>query len=175
MKLRTMGLCLLVLVLLVGAAFVAGRWMQSPGTASPLNFFGDTDNTGGVIERTPSAELPTRDPDVNGAVTRVVDNSLFVGLDNVTFAIAYDENGAPEHDATYTGAEVEVLTTKDTHIYCDVNWQEIMGDSQAREPRQQEVRPCSLEDITGGAGVISAWGTRRGDRIVADTLLYLGF
>lgn len=175
MKLRTTGLCLLVLVLLVGAAFVAGRWMQSPGAASPLNFFGDADNGGRVIERTPSAELPARDPDVNGAVTRVVDNSLFVGLDNVTFAIAYDEDGAPEHDTTYTGAEVEVVTTKDTRIYCDVNWQEIMADSQAREPRQQAVKPCSLEDITAGAGVISAWGTRRGDRIVAETLLYLGF
>ncbi len=149
--------------------------MQSPGAASPPNFFGDADSVGGYIERTPSAELPARDPDVNGAVTRIVDNSLFIGLDNVTFAIAYDEDGAPAHDTTYTGAEVEVVTTKDTRIYCDVNWQAIMADSQAREPRQQEVRSCSLEDITGGAGVISVWGTRRGDRIVAETLLYLGF
>jgi len=175
MKLRTMGLCLLVLTLLVGAAFVAGRWMQAPGAASPLNFFGDADDAGGAIERTPSAELPTRDPDANGALTRVVDNSLFIGLDNVTFAIAYDENSAPDHDVTYTGAEIEVLVTQETRLYCDANWQEIMTYSQEQGALQQEVKSCTLEDVEAGGGCVSVWGTRRGDRIVAETLLYMGF
>jgi hypothetical protein len=175
MKLKTIGLSVFALVLLAGAAFVAGRWMQSSGAASPLNFFGDADGVALPIERTPSAELPMRDPDVNGAVTRVVDNSLFIGVDNVTFTITYNEGGASEHHASYTGAEVEVLATKDTRIYCDTNWQEAFRGPRDQRSLQQEVSPCTLEDIEVDGGYISVWGVRRGDRIAAEILLYMGF
>jgi len=170
-----MGLCLLVFILLAGAAFIAGRWIKSPMADSSLHFFGGADEFRRPVERTPSPELPVRAPDVDGAVAHLVDNSLFVGVENVTFTTTYHENGPTERDLSYTGAEVEVLTTKDTRIYCDLNWQEASRGSQDRGVLQQEVTPCTLEDIKAEGGWISVWGARRGDRVVAEILLYMGF
>ncbi|MBN1876402.1 MAG: hypothetical protein JXA33_19415 [Anaerolineae bacterium] len=141
----------------------------------PLNFSGDEVNTDTHIERTPAPDLPTRNPDINGAVTRIIDNSLFIGTDNVTFSITHDEQGASQHSINYTGPEMEVLVTHNTTIYCDTNWQEIFTYSQEQGTLQQEIAPCTLADIEAQGGCLSVWGTQRGDRLIAEILLYTGF
>ena len=166
---RTVWLVLgggLLLVLLVGAAFVAGRLLARQPQEGAFVRMGEEGGEGvtyrtftGPVER--PEELPDEEPDVCGVITRRDGNSLFLGTGN-TVKIEMGPGGAT--DVEYDGPEVEVVITHDTEIYAER--MEIQEDIMERI-----LEPGSLDDVARGTSV-HAWGEKRGDRIVAHVLVY---
>ncbi len=163
------GVVVLVL-LLGGAAFVGGRLLGSSDLTSDNQDVIVSDSGGemitgkGVVVETEfAAEMPDVPPDVSGLFARREDNSLFVGTGTLTFMI--------DGDAKYDGPVVEVVTTHDTLIYRDDTLQQLGGVAPSG-PVKQVLKPGSLDEI-GQNDVISAWGEMRGDRLVAEVLVYV--
>ncbi|MCK4470471.1 MAG: hypothetical protein KAW49_01660 [Anaerolineae bacterium] len=136
------------LLLLVGAAFVAGRLLawQPPRPQEGMEFVqteeGDeTEQVLAVVEFEPPEELPDEKPATIGRFMRRDDNTLFVNDD---------------------GLEVEVVVTHDTVIF---------EASEETDTRQLVLEPGSLDDIAQGTPII-VWGEKRGDRITARVLVY---
>jgi hypothetical protein len=179
----------LVLVLLLGgAAFTAGRLLNirapgdggrlaigKPGSGARISKGGP----GGVdstysLEFEPAEELPKTEADIHGVFTRKEDNSIFIGTGKVSVMVSAGKAGGAgaEANATtdYDGPVVEIVVTGDTTLYKDVT--EMSPDKvEEGAPIQQEVAPGRVEEIDQNS-MISVWGKKVGDRIIADVLLY---
>ena len=170
---------IVLVVLLVGAAFVGGRLLnaQSPdqGTGGGLTI---TTGKGGGEARTtvkldmePAKELPATPADVRGVFQRRADSSIFIGTGRVSVMAQKSQDGTISMTSNYDGPMVEVVTTHDTTIYCDVTMKQFNGLPSSGQKMQQVVEPGSLDDI-GENSMIVVWGERRGERVVATTLVY---
>ncbi len=115
------------------------------------------------INLKPAPELPQSSPDVRGRLVELKDNSLNVNT-------AAQDPGAPTADSS-AASVVEVVVTQDTKIYRDATF-----DSLQPPPPdgtvQQKVEPYSLAQAAkDGADSVSAWGTKRGERLIADVVV----
>ena len=112
-------------------------------------------------------EMPSDAAEAAGLFVRREDNSIFVGTGDIRAYL--NTNG--EVGAGHDGPVAEVVVTHDTLVYCDetryVPEEAIDGDIQ------QVLEPGSLDEI-GAHSIISAWGQERGDRVLADVLIYQG-
>ena len=122
------------------------------------------------VEFESSELLPDTPPDVSGVFVRHEDNSVVVGTGNMSVDMALDENGAPQLNTSYDGPDVQVVVTHDTLVYRD-DTELKPPDELSGGPIQQVVNPGSMDEITKDCH-ITAWGTKRGDRVVAETLVY---
>jgi len=157
-----------VVLLLAGAAFVGGRLLSDPKltgdvTAAVEIGEGLLASTGKKIEVLHAAGMPQTPPDVSGVFVRREDSSLFLGTGTVTFVI--------DGDASYDGPTVEVVARHDTQIYRDDTTKEL-GGVPPSGPVQQILRPGALDEI-GPNDVVSAWGEKHGDRLVARVIVYV--
>ena len=127
----------------------------------------------------PAPELPDAPSDVHGVFVSREDNSITVGTGAIELNVEIHQapGGAIEPNVSLTanGPEIEVVVTHDTVIYREET--EDPGGS-GRDVKggeytvQQVVRQVdSLEELGKNTEVI-AWGEQRGDRIVADILVY---
>ena len=157
-----------VVLLLAGAAFVGGRLLgdqELSGNDTEAVKIGEglIAGTGTKIEAQQASEMPDTPPDVAGVFVRREDSSLFVGTGTLTFVI--------DGDASYDGPLVEVVSTHDTQFYRDVT-AGLLKDVPASGLVQQALKPGSLDEI-GQNDVVSAWGERRGDRLMARVIVYV--
>jgi hypothetical protein len=158
-------------LLLAGAAFVGGRLLADRELAADNRQIVMSDSGGGVtvlgtkVETVRAAEMPGRAPDVAGLYARREDNRLFVGTGAMS---AFKVEGRWEfhHD----GPVVEVVTTHGTLVYRDDTLQQF-GDALPSGPVQQVLTPSMVEKIEENS-TISAWGERRGDRLVAEVIVF---
>ncbi|HEY68804.1 MAG TPA: hypothetical protein G4N97_11110 [Thermoflexia bacterium] len=155
---RTVWLVLgggLLLVLLVGAAFVGGKLLarqpQRPGGRLP------------VTSERPEG-FPDEEPDVAGVFTRRDGNSLFLS----TGGGMKVEPGGGVITMDDSGPEIEVVVTHKTEIYKEsMEFQE--------DTVRKIVQPGSLENLESigqGNCSVRVWGEKRGDRITARVLVY---
>ena len=154
-------------LLLAGAAFVGGRLLgdqELTGGNEEMVKIGEglIASTGTKIEVQRADEMPDTPPDVAGVYVRREDSSLLVGTGTVTFVIG--------GDASYDGPMVEVVSSHNTQIYRDDTTKLLKGGPPS-EPVQQTLKPGSLDEI-GRNDVVSAWGERHGDRLVARMIVY---
>jgi hypothetical protein len=167
-----------LIVLLAGAAFVGGRLLNArsstPGAGSgPVMF---TSNGGGErvtvkLDMEPAKELPQTPAEVKGLYQRRQDSSIFIGTGQVKMMVQQSQGGAISTTSSYDGPMVEVVVAHDTSIYQDVTMKQFNGPPPAGQKMQQVVEPGSIDDI-GENSVIVVWGERRGDRVLATTLVY---
>ena len=176
-----------LVVLLAGAAFVAGRLLNSkPGTTSGLF---EIDSSG--VE-----EIPDEEPETTGMVTSIEGDTLTVQefSANESFDVTGEggvmiqefegvpadvdtesEEGAFFVSAGDAGPTVEVVITQETEIYKDETASQILTEDgqldQVSEKIEMKIEPGSLDDI-GENSFVTIWGERRGDRIIADVVLY---
>ena len=120
----------------------------------------------------PAPELPDRSPEVSGIFVRRQDNSLFVGTGAITLDVEIT-NGVPQVFLSNSGPEVEVVLTHDTEYYVDVTDLQANATNESGERRvlQEVRRVVSGEDI-GENTELSVWGQKRGDRVIAEVLVY---
>ncbi len=179
---------ILLIVVLMAAAFLGGRMLNQPKDLQGLQMIGGPDGgpafsvsgEGGEMageailigggEFTPAEELPKTQPDAAGVFTERKDNSLFLGTGNMGLTVMAVSDGTEPtvSEATYDGPVVEIVVTGDTIIYRDAT-QINMDDPSAAV--QQVVEPGDLEDITTQS-MLTVWGKKTGDRIIADIIFY---
>jgi hypothetical protein len=159
-------------LLLAGAAFVGGRLLAEPEATGEDRQMVASDSGGGVIsgaavmvETVPADEVPDRAPDVVGLLTNREDDRLFVGTGRLS-GVKVDGTWELHHD----GQVFEVVTTHDTLVYRDDTMRSF-GDVVPDGPVQQVLTPCVVDEIERNSA-ISAWGERRGDRLVAEIVIF---
>jgi hypothetical protein len=160
-------------VLLVGvAAFMAGR-MLNAGTG-PVGFFGrPVENAGrnfiSIGDIVPAPELPTTPPELTGLFVERRDNTVMVqevsfdpGLGGMLNDSPLDENSGPK---------VEVVITGETTVYRETT---DFGQSISEEDFsvQQTVQEDTLDKLNAQS-MVTVWGRKNGDRVIAEVLLYM--
>jgi hypothetical protein len=168
-----------LVLLLVGAAFVGGRLISGQGLPLPLQPSGAQmitlgqggKNTTVSLDVDPAPELPASPPDVKGIFQRRADNSLFIGTGQVSVMAQKSQSGVISMTSHYDGPLVEVVITHDTTIYRDVTMKQFDNPPPAGKKLQQVLEPGSADEI-GANSMVTVWGDRRGDRITARVLTY---
>jgi hypothetical protein len=166
----------LVVFLLAGAAFLGGQLLRGGGMpGAPSGGSGLRISTNGgpavQIDIQPSKELPQTPADVRGLFAHRKNNSIFVGTGQVRTVVRRDQAGNVEASSDANGPTVEVVVTNETIIYHDTTLQQYTGQPPAGERIQQVLEPGSLDDL-GESSLITVWGRKTGDRVIADVLVY---
>ena len=164
-----------LMVLLAGAAFVGGRLLNNqpaqPNGKGGLMMKGGPGGGQAVsLEIESAKELPEAKPDAMGLFAERKDNSIFVTIGN-KFMVQVDKNGTVNTQTDGNGDKLEVVVTGDTTIYKDVTEASLDGPPPADGKVQQQIAPGSLDEI-GSNSFVSAWGEKRGDRVIAKVLMY---
>jgi hypothetical protein len=170
------GIAVLV-AMLGGAAYVAGRMWGTDAPAddvlagaSRVASSGGADRSATMLAEIERAgELPQRSPDTKGVFIRREDNRIFVSCGSQ--GIMYTLDG----EVTSTGetTEVEVVATGETAVYKDVTQERLGAGPPSGGTIEQKLDPGQVEEI-GKNSVVMAWGEKRGDRLVAEVLVYTG-
>ncbi len=170
-----------VVVLLLGAgAFTAVRLLNAedsndlPAGVQVFEDVYDDGNGNPVTVKTiilPAAELPTDQSGVAGVFLRQEDNSYFVGTGSTSVNVNI-VNGESSVAVDHSGPEVEVVVNHDTIFYEDITEVSFESSESKEQTLQQVVRQVDLpSDLLGGTS-ITAWGERRGDRVVATVIVF---
>jgi hypothetical protein len=169
-----------VIILVAAAAFVGGRLLN--GQAGALGFlpFGNGTFSTFSVDLIPAPELPTTQPETSGTLFERKDNTLTLQ----TFSMEAGSGGGVVSVDTSSGAsgdgiemgqdgpKVEVVTTKDTKVFKDVTQFDIeSAPSSGSQTIQQAVEPGSLDEM-GKQAMITVWGRKNGDRIIAEVVSY---
>lgn len=156
-----MGMVLIVLLALV--TFVAARYMN----AGAGNSEGDEGLGGNLIQ---SEELPETEPQTMGVFAERSDNTIVVApADSIRImAPGPNQEGEPKMEADYVGDKVEVVISNDTTIYRDVT---PMNMENTHKDIHQ-VLELSTIDAISPQSIITVWGRKAGDRILADVILF---
>jgi len=168
---------IIVLVLLLGAAaFIGGRLLNGRGlTVVPSGGSGLRLMMNGgqpvSLDVQPAKNLPQTTADVKGIFDHRQDNSIFVGTGKVMMLFQKDQSGNMKTSASHDGPTVEAVITSQTVIYRDVTMDQFNGNPPAGQKMQQVVETGSVADI-GQGSMITIWGQKTGDRIIASVLVY---
>jgi hypothetical protein len=152
-------------ILLVGAAaFLAGILLNQ--RVGPLSFgrLFEGKNLRSII--IPAPELPSTQPDVIGAFMEQIDNTI-------TVEVRFLEPGgsmAVSKTGNQSGPLAEVVITGETIIYRETT-QPDQPFSAENQTVRQTVEPAALDDLDSHS-MLTVWGRKSGDRIVAEVLLY---
>jgi hypothetical protein len=148
-RILTIGGIVALALLLAGAAFVGGQLLSGQGMpARSLSELRDI----------PAEELPQTPADLVGSFDHRQDQSIFVRRED-------------KHSLATSTIAYQVVVTSQTKIYRDVTEQQYEHVQLTGQARQQVVEPGSLDEI-GERSLILVWGTRTGDRILAEILVF---
>ncbi len=166
----------LIVALLAGAAYMGVRLLNAraasdPGLPAAVQAGVSAAKGGGnykevtiKMERAP--ELPQQPAALGGEVAEINGNSVFVNP-----ATKFSSPGQS------SGPAVEVVITKDTKIWRDITMESMGGkppaDAQSNLTLQQKVEPAAADQIVQGY-MVSIWGQKRGDRLIADEIVVMG-
>lgn len=175
------GLAALI-VLLGAAAFIGGQLLNSQAVSGASPFQAVAGQPGGAnvpgmqtafeMEVEPAQGIPQTEPDVVGLLARRGDKSLFLTTGNIVITVGVNPDGTLSADGSADGPEVEVVIPHTAQVYIDTTALTHAGVPQTDGARQQTVEPGNVKEI-GKNSMISVWGERRGDRIIAHTVLYM--
>jgi hypothetical protein len=167
-------------LLLAGAAFLAGRLFNGTLVAGPgLNLV----NGGGEFQAArsiqiemgdPLEELPKTTPDTTGLFSKRDGNVItLIGGENggASMVVVSGEDGGMQISQP-DGPAVEVVVTKDTKLYRDATFDDLEGGPPEEGQKiQQKVAEGSLDEMTN-TSMVTVWGRKSGDRIIADVILF---
>jgi hypothetical protein len=171
---RTLFL-MVILVLVVGAAaFMGGRMLN--GNIGPLGVFGlggKGDVISFAIHVIPAQELPKTPPEVTGLFVERKDKTIVVAsisLESGKGGVAVGPGSRVDVDS---GPKVEVVVTNETTIYRETT--DLGGPPDLKsgetESVQQTVEESTLDQLNSQS-MVTVWGRKSGDRIIADVLFY---
>lgn len=119
----------------------------------------------------PAAELPQRPAEAGGIFLRAEDNSYFVGTGSISLNVTVI-NGERSVAAEHSGPEIEVVVGHDTIFYKDVTELEFESSESKEQRVQQEVKMVDQPGEMPETANIQAWGERRGDRVIAEVIVF---
>jgi hypothetical protein len=164
-------------LLLAGAAF-AGAWLlsglYSGGGQAVIGSQSEGEvitRPGAFIEKDRAAEMPLVPLDVGGLLVRREDNRLFIGTGNLFGFLVEGTTLAESHwELGHDGPMAEVITTHDTVIYRDDTFRHLTPGALFA-PVQQVLTASTLDQIDMNS-TVEVWGEWRGDRLVADVVVF---
>ncbi len=163
---RKFGLTIGFVTLGLGVAFVLMRLSSGAGIVSGSLFGGPS-----FVGVAPAKEVPPDPPSASGVMLRRADNSLMVATNVAKWnRVKDDDTGVVRHEIAFDGMplEKEIVITRDTLVYRDMtDFNDPVVDGKVR----QRVKPGSLDDIRADA-LVQAWGEARGDRVIAQVVVY---
>jgi hypothetical protein len=178
---------LVLIAVVIAAAYIAGRMMMAPAETAAdsagasggrvMELVRDDGNgaVGVRVSIEPASELPDEPAEISGIFVRREDDSIFVGTGDIELSVEVDKNTGQRSVATdHSGPVVEVVTTQETAIYKDITNIEIEPSAQqsGEQKIQQVVQPdSSLAEVDENTE-LQVWGERRGDRVVAELVVY---
>ena len=183
-----LGAVVLVLILLAGGVYMAVQLLAEPpqtAVASGGGRFMHMVQVGenGVpvnVQTTilPAAELPDTEATASGIVLGRQDDTMTVGTGAIEVAAEVSVDAATGQESSSvvpstSGPEVEVVLTRDTLLYRDVT--DIAGQVPSKSGEAtitQEVRPVATTEELEPQMEVQVWGQRRGDRIVAEVVVF---
>ncbi|MDJ0755422.1 MAG: hypothetical protein QNJ45_17995 [Ardenticatenaceae bacterium] len=179
---------LLLLLVLGGGAYTAVNLLTAapeeaaaPAGARVMESVAITNDGNPVAVRTtilPAEELPNEAAAAGGIVVSREDNTIVLGTGAIDLNVEVQidpETGQETTEAvpSTSGPEIEVVITADTVIYRDITELEPNEGSESGEVTiQQQVRPANSADDIAEKMEMQVWGERRGDRIVATTIVF---
>ena len=173
------GGAVLLVIILAGAAYLAGTLMNKPASNQNGPGGGQVLSQGGgpgqgkVVsvgknQVTPAPELPTIQADVRGVFLSRSGETFTIGTGNVGLTVMGNGSGAVTPSVNYDGPTYQVVVTKDTQIYKDTT----QLDPGNTGPIQQTVAPGTLDNLNS-VTMIAVWGKKTGDRYIADIIVYM--
>ncbi|MEW6401768.1 MAG: hypothetical protein AB1649_08210 [Chloroflexota bacterium] len=165
----------IVVVVIAAAAYIGGRLLN--GRAGPLGLFQLGDSGGPrsmAVNMTSAPELPATDPEARGNFVEQQDNIIIVA----TFSLEAGGGGvasgpggggrsASDDDS---GPKVEVVVTSETVIYRDTTQFSPPSEASENLAIQQAVEEATLDELSSNS-MVTVWGRKQGDRIIAEVLL----
>jgi len=152
------------LFLIVGSAAFVGGMLVNQNVRVGAPFEGE--DLRSII--LPAPELPTTLPQVTGALVERHDNTIIVETKSLTVSsIVFD---SPANTKTRTDPQVEVVVTGETMIYRETT-QPSEPFSVENQTIPQTVEQAALDDLDSQS-MITAWGRKSGDRVIAEVLMY---
>jgi hypothetical protein len=167
-------------VVIAAAAFIGGRLLNqrfSPIGLVPMG------GGGGVVSRAiqfnPAPELPTSAPEVSGTFAERQNNTIYIQTFSMDTGsgggvVVMSSSDSGEGSSVYTtgneGPKVEVVVTNETVIYADITPMNLNPGDETTEV-QQVVGPGNLDDLTTQT-MVTVWGRRVGDRVIAEVIVY---
>ena len=126
------------------------------------------------IEVNPAAELPESEADAYGFVLQREDDKFLIGTGMPKMELQKNDDGTMNMVVTGTeGPSYEVVVTRDTQLFMDVSDMTALINGEGGGSIQREVKTLdSLDDINQDTQ-LQVWGTKRGERIVADVLVVI--
>ena len=118
---------------------------------------------------TPAPELPMTTPEITGFFVERKDNAVIV--QTVSFDAGVGGIAENTSQDANRGPKVEVIITVETIVYretTEFGWPVAGADFSI----QQTVEEATLDDLNSQT-MITVWGRRNGDRVVAEVLVYL--
>ena len=184
------GTIVLVLLLLVGGGYTAVQLLTKPEaeTAVPGSGGGrvmqsvqvGNDGVPVSVQTTilPAEELPDKEAVAFGIVQKRQDDVLTVGTGSIEVNVEVDVDPSTGQGRTSvvpstSGPVLEVVLTRDTLLYRDIT--DIAGqtpDESGEVTIMQEIRPVTDTGEIETQMEVQVWGQRRGDRIVADVVVF---
>jgi hypothetical protein len=164
-----------VIVLVVGAAaFIGGRMLN--GNVSPLGMFGlggKGDIVSFAINVIPAEELPKTQPEVTGMFVERKDNTVVVASVSLESGKGGVAVGAGSPVDLESGPKVEVVVTNETTVYRETTNLGGPPDLKSGETEtiQQTVEESTLDELNSQS-MVTVWGRKSGDRIIAEVLFY---
>jgi hypothetical protein len=165
----------LLVALLLGAAFVAGRLLKMPSGADEgaVTVVGE----GGQMTMRKEFEspegFPDRAPNVTGMMQKVENNSIFVEASNGPVTVLARQEGdqmnvdmQSEGDTT----TVEIVVTRETQLYRNLVAFPMAQGGPSTDKIEPEIVPATLDELEGQV-MVMAWGERKGDRLIAEAVL----
>jgi hypothetical protein len=169
-----------VVVLLATAAFVGGKLLSGGklqfGPGGGILSIGGNNNghvtTNFSPKIKPAVELPQTPPAANGIFDHRQDNSIFVGTGSVQVQVQAGPNGSVG-SSSHSGPTIEVVVTTRTRVFRDTTMDQYNGKTlpNGSPTLQQTVETGTLDEL-GQGSLVTAWGQKTGDRIIADVLVY---
>jgi hypothetical protein len=158
-------------ILLIGvAAFIAGRmFSRGIGSSGESGVLGNGQVFVSMNDITPAPELPTTTPEITGLFVERDDNAVI--LQTVSFDAGVGGIAGNTSQDSSSGPKVEVIVTVETIVYRETTefGQPVAGQDFSI---QQTVEEATLDDLNSQT-MITVWGRRNGDRVVAEVLVYL--
>lgn len=169
---------LVLVALLAGAAFVGAQLLSGQGlpvqaSSGGLKMaIGQGAKPGQMFSLNiePAKELPQTPADAQGLFDHRKDNSIFVGTGQVRMMAQKDASGNVTTSASHDGPTVEVVVTLQTIVYRDVTMKQFNGPPPSGKI-QQVIEPGTLDEV-GQDSLLTTWGKKTGDRIIADVFVY---
>ena len=158
-------------VLLVGAAaFLAGRlFSRGIGPRSESGALGNGQVFVSMNDITPAPELPTTSPEITGVFVERKDNTVII--QTVSFDAGVGGIAENSSSDANNGPRLEVIVTGETMVYRETT--EFSNPVAGQEfSIQQTVEEDTLDNLNSQT-MITVWGRKNGDRVVADVFLYL--